>query len=147
MDVPSTNWKPKQYLYTGQHSQYCTLRTFFFPVSFAVITAAFHYVFSSSYAPNHFRASLVKHWSIAKAVRTVSQIVTHHTIIIPVFLSQEHAFPEFLTWLLAYFQPTCRSPMESDCPCNKRTKPCISGFPWGCWDHNTLSSKPIHEIV
>jgi hypothetical protein len=53
---------------------------------------------------------------------------------------EHHVFPEFLKWLITYFQQTCRSPVESDCPYNKKQGLMSMSFPLGWCDHSTHSS-------
>ncbi len=53
---------------------------------------------------------------------------------------EHHVFPEFVKWLITYFQHTCRSPMESDFPYNKKQGLMSMPFPLGWCDHSTHSS-------
>jgi hypothetical protein len=116
MDVPSTNWKPKQYLYRTTFT-ILHIKDIFFLLGCCDHSSTFHYVFSSSYAHNHLTASSIDQ------LQKLWEPWVKLWLIIQWYLSFFHkniAFPEFLTWLFAYFQPTCRSPMESDCPYNKK---------------------------
>lgn len=62
------------------------------------------------------------------------QTVTHHNTMASVFLSGEHAFPEFVTWLITYFQRTCSYTMVSNCPLYQWLS---IRFLW--WQHTVIS--------
>jgi hypothetical protein len=66
------------------------------------ITAA-DYVSSIIYGHIHLAALLVKHWSIAKAVRIMIETVICHTMTSVPCFTWEHVFLNFLTWLTTYF--------------------------------------------
>ncbi len=102
----------------------------------STITTTFHYVLVTSCVTCHLTSHitfLVKHWSMVRVVRTMSQTIT-----IPKghlsFFSMRSCVPQFLTWLTTHLQRTCNSPMESNWHATKKTRPYINGFLLGCSD-------------
>lgn len=85
--------------------------------------------FPRSCTHNHLTTLWVKHWPIAGALRSVSQIVTHHISTLVLF-SQEHVLSDFLTWLITYFRSTCSSPRESGYPVHGARNKALC--PWLC---------------
>jgi hypothetical protein len=62
---------------------------YIFPVD--MITAAYHYVFLTSFGDTHLKTLPVKHWRIARVVRAESQTVIHHSLTLtPVFCCHEN---------------------------------------------------------
>ncbi len=87
----------------------------------------FYYVFKTRCAQIHLKVLSIKHWPIAKVVRTLSPTMIHHIMTI-VFFSLKHVFPKFLTWLTTYFQHTCNFQMKRNCPCSERQGPMSMAF-------------------
>lgn len=118
------------------------LRGVIFTTSFhwaGVITAAFLYVICLIRCPHSHLSNLsVKHWPNAKM--RIKMWLTEKTDKIFLLTWEHHVFPEFVKWLITYFQHTCRSPMESDCPYNKKQGLMSMPFPLGWCDHSTHSS-------
>jgi hypothetical protein len=56
----------------------------------------------------------------------MSQTVTHHKVTSVLFMKTSvHRVPNMSNY---YFQSTYSSPMESDCPCNKKQGPTTVAF-------------------
>jgi hypothetical protein len=92
----------------------------------------FNYVFSSSYNHTHFEGLLVNHWSVVVKHSPIVGVVnpTLTTIQRHLFhFSWEHGFlPKNLMWIITYFQCACKSPMESNCICNKKQGSMLVAF-------------------
>jgi hypothetical protein len=83
----------------------------------AVITAAFHYVFLTSCAHSHLIALPIIIHQLQKMWVELWLVIQWHLSLFHL----QHVFPEFLTRVITYFQRTCSSPMESDCPWDKKS--------------------------
>jgi hypothetical protein len=90
----------------------------------SLFTATFYYVFWVSCGHSQLTGQALTNCS---SWRAVSQTVIKHKMT-SVLSSWKYAVSEFLTWLSTYFQLTCSSPMESNCPCSKKQGPMSVAF-------------------
>jgi hypothetical protein len=70
-----------------------------------VLTTAFHYVFSSSCVLNGLTSLSLNHRPIARALRVMNQIMTHHTGTFVVFLMTTTCVPRVSDMISYIFWP------------------------------------------